>query len=251
MTDIYELPDLYDQQYRHYRDDFHHYRRLAEDYGSPVLELGAGTGRLTLALAGSGHQVVAVESQREMIDAARRRINEEGLSERVELVHADMRGYELERRFPLVVAPFNTLMHLYTLDDQDQALRGVRRHLRQGGAFACDLFVPRFEQLDVLRRVPEWRQVGGEDGELFVVQEHDPVRQLIVSNYRLDLLASDGTVRRLRATLRQRYFTRFELERALRQAGFGRIRTFGDFERGPFTAESTRLVIIASDHASS
>ena len=40
---IYNLPELYDEQYQHYREDLNFYRQLAHDYGSPVLELGAGT----------------------------------------------------------------------------------------------------------------------------------------------------------------------------------------------------------------
>ena len=41
---LYDLPELYDEQYLRYRDDLGFYLRLAEDYGGPVLELGAGTG---------------------------------------------------------------------------------------------------------------------------------------------------------------------------------------------------------------
>ncbi len=70
MTDLYDLPELYDEQYPSYRDDLGFYLRLAEDHGGPLLELGAGTGRVTRALAKAGHEVVAVELSEAMLERA-------------------------------------------------------------------------------------------------------------------------------------------------------------------------------------
>lgn len=245
MTDLYDLAELYDEQYRHYRDDVPFYRRLAEDYGGPVLELGAGTARLTAALARTGVAVVGLERSAEMRARGRARLREEGLAERAELVAGDMRETDLGRRFPVVIAPFNALMHLYTLADQDAALARVRGHLAEGGVFACDLYVPRLGPLGVLRREPSWDRVGGGESELWLLQEHDPARQLVESRYYLDRLAPDGRLTRRRARLVQRYYTRFELERALAGAGLRDVRVFGDFDRRPFDEGAARLVVTA------
>src|SRR5690606_15357794 len=107
--------------------DVPHYLRLADDAGGRVLELGAGTGRLTAALARAGHEVVAVELSAAMLERARARLGAEGLAGRVRLLEGDMRALgdlPLGGEFALVLAPFNTLMHLYTLSDQDAALAG-------------------------------------------------------------------------------------------------------------------------------
>src|SRR5690606_36322935 len=142
---------LYDLQYDAYRDDVPFYLRLADDVGSPVLELGAGTGRVTEALARAGHAVVAVDSSAPMLERAASRLTRAGVMDRVELVHEDMRFISRQERFPLVVAPFNALMHLYTLADQDAALQRVAAHLEPGGVFAFDLYAPRFGPIGVLR----------------------------------------------------------------------------------------------------
>lgn len=246
---VYELADLYDAQYRHYRDDLHFYRRLADDHGGPVLELGCGSGRVTAALAQQGVEVVALDREAAMLARAEARLQRAGVAERVTLQQGDMR--ELERAdalgdgFALVLAPFNTLMHAYTLDEQDATLRGARARLRPGGGFACDLFVPDFGALGVVRQEAEWDAVGGGRGELFLWQRHDPARQLIESRYHLDTVDADGFVRRQRAVLRQRYYTRFELERALRAAGFRNVRLFGDFDRRAFAADARVMVALA------
>jgi SAM-dependent methyltransferase len=242
---IYARPELYAAQYQYYRDDLHFYRRLAEDYGAPVLELGTGTGRVSLALARAGVAVVGLELSLEMLEYAQGEVDSAKLNERVTLQQGDMRSFELERRFPLIIAPFNALMHLYTLSDQDAALACVRNHLAPGGAFAFDLYIPNFSGLDQLKRVPEWQHVSGAKSELFVYQTHDPIRQTITSHYYLDTVDDAGQLSRQTSTLTQRYYMRFELERALSMAGLKTVQLFGSFDREPLTLTATHLVVIA------
>lgn len=82
--------------------------------------------------------------------------------------------------------------------------------------------------------------------DLWIVQHHHVASQRIESLYLLDETDEAGSVRRRRARLVQRYFHRFELERALVSAGFGRVRLFGDFDRRPFTDAAERYVFVAS-----
>ena len=239
------LAELYDLQYADYRDDSAFYTRLANDYGGPVLELGAGTGRVSAALARAGHEVVALEPSSAMISRGRQRLQDAGL-ENVTYHQGDMRSARLGRTFPLVIAPFNTLMHLYTLADQDAALQTVREHLEPGGRFAFDLYTPNFGELGVLRLEPEWAHVGGENGDLFLLQTHDPDTQTLTSHYFLDKTDEHGVLRRQRFRLTQRYFYRFELERALRQNRFTQTQVFGSFERGRFHTAAPHMVVIAA-----
>jgi SAM-dependent methyltransferase len=162
----------------------------------------------------------------------------------VRLLAADARGLALDERFALVLAPFNTLMHLERIEEQDAALAAAREHLAPGGAFACDVFVPRFAPGGPVR-AEAVRTESGAPADLLVWQRHDPVRQLIVSESRLDVADADGRLRRSSATLRQRYFGRFELERALRSAGFADVRCYGDFDRGPVREASSVWAFVA------
>ncbi len=237
--------ELYDLQYAGYRDDVPFYLRLADELGGPVLELGAGTGRLTEALAGAGHEVVGVELAPAMLARASGRLARHIATGRVTLHAGDMRDFALETAFPLVIAPFNALMHAYTVADQDRVLASVRRHLAPGGTFAFDVYQPRLGPLGVVRREREWQELSGPGSELLLVQYHDPDAQLVESVYHLDQVGADGVLRRRSARLLQRYFTRFELERACSQAGFERLRLFGGFENQRLTHESPLVVGIA------
>jgi hypothetical protein len=86
---------------------------------------------------------------------------------------------------------------------------------------------------------------AGPGGDLLLWQEHDPANQVVLTHLRLDGVDGEGRPTRRRAVLRQRYFGRFELERALRAAGFGDVRLYGDFGRGPFTATSHVMAYVA------
>ncbi len=242
---IYAFPELYNEQYQSYRDDLRFYADLAQDYGAPVLELGAGTARVSMHLAKVGFKVKGLELSAEMIRSAHERIKEAKLSSLIDMQEADMRKFNLSETFSLIIAPFNALMHLYSLKDQDAALRCVKQHLKPDGVFAFDLYNPQFVHLEQLTKVDEWAQLGGTQTELFLYQSHDQDKQILSSTYYLDELQEDGFLKRKIATLKQRYYHRFELERALQQAGFEHLRFFGDFDRSPYSADAPHLIVLA------
>jgi len=244
-----DAPDLYDAHYLAYRDDVPFYTRLAADAGGPVLELGAGTGRVTEALARAGHHVVAVDASPAMLARAEERLAAAGVKDDVRLLEADMRDLDLGERFPLVVAPFNVLMHAYTLDDQDSTLSSVVRHLADGGTFAFDLYAPRFGPRGVVRVEPGLGASlaaarPGERHDVFLVQEVDEVAQLATTTYFHDATRGDGTVTRRVTVLRQRYYTRFEVERLCRAAGL-RVSVHGGFDRSRYDERSPLMVCLA------
>lgn len=242
---IYNLPDLYDEQYRHYRDDFSFYVSLANDYGSPVLELGAGTARVSIALAKAGHAVTGIELSGAMVEKGKERIAGENLASLINLQQGDMRNVQLSQKFPVVIAPFNTLMHVYTMQDQDATLETVKRHLEPGGVFAFDLYNPNFANLNVLKREAEWEHVGGAKAELFVYQSVDTDSQVLESRYYLDTVQQDGTLTRQTSILKQRYYTRFEIERMLKQHGFQNVQIYGGFDKRRYGTKENVMVVVA------
>lgn len=236
-----EFADLYDSQYDLYRDDLHFYAGVAERAGGPVLEIGAGTGRVTAFLARRGVDVTGLEPSARMIEKAHGRAAKEGLT--LKLVQGDVRTFRLDGKFALAVAPFNALMHLYTPNDQLSALENVHAHLTTGAPFVFDLYVPRFGRANTVRH--EGETLHGPDGsrtDIFLVQRHDKVRQHITTEYHVDTAAPDGTLKRRFFTLTQRYYTRYEVEWLLRYAGFESPRVTGSFQGGPLEKGSDVMV---------
>ena len=83
-------------------DDLSFYLDLATDR---TVEIGAGTGRLTIPIAQAGHRVIGIEPFVEMLTIARRKVSAAGLLDRVDLVQGDMRSFTLGAQAPLVLIP--------------------------------------------------------------------------------------------------------------------------------------------------
>ncbi|MCA9716246.1 MAG: class I SAM-dependent methyltransferase [Myxococcales bacterium] len=156
-SDHYVDPELYDFEYHERLGDVMWYRGLTRRTGPvsggprSILELGAGTGRITIPLLTDGHAVTALDRMRTMLDALERKLALESRQDaraRLRLVLADMRALPLpDSSFELVIAPFNTLQHLYTADELLRCFREVARVLVPGGTFAFDVMLPDLDWL--------------------------------------------------------------------------------------------------------
>ncbi|MGH7710128.1 MAG: class I SAM-dependent methyltransferase, partial [Gemmatimonadaceae bacterium] len=131
------------------REDVPFYVQEAARAQGAVLELGCGTGRITLALARAGHPVVGVDNSEVMLARCREKVLAEDplVRSRITLHHADARRLELGEKYALAIAPFRVLQHLTRVEDQLQFLDGVARHLVSGGRFVFDVFNPNFATL--------------------------------------------------------------------------------------------------------
>jgi SAM-dependent methyltransferase len=118
-----------------YREDLPLWRALAGEAGGAVLDVGAGTGRVTLDLAAGGVAVVALDADTALLEALEHRAA--GLS--VETVIADAREFGLGRRFSLVLVPMQTLQLLGGSCGRAAFLRRALGHLEPGGLLAVAL----------------------------------------------------------------------------------------------------------------
>ncbi|UGS36650.1 class I SAM-dependent methyltransferase [Capillimicrobium parvum] len=120
-----------------YAADLPLWRELAAAAGGPILDVGAGTGRVTLDLARRGHDVVALDRDPDLVAALRERAAREGLQ--VDAVHADARAFDLGRQVAQVIVPMQTMQLLGGSAGRVEFLRCAAAHLRPGGLLAAAL----------------------------------------------------------------------------------------------------------------
>lgn len=171
--------------------DVEFYANLAVAARGPVLELGAGTGRISLALARQGVQVTALDADRGMLARLNEKRNalDEAIRARVSIVEADMRSFRLAQRFALVIAPFRAFLHNLTTQDQLQCAKRVFDHLVPAGTFALNVFHPSLSFMSRNAGPLEgvWRQTGEwclESGEMLILSEanrYDTIRKVVHS----------------------------------------------------------------------
>jgi SAM-dependent methyltransferase len=135
------------------------WRELADREGSPVLDVGAGTGRVALDLARRGHEVVALDRDAALLGALRER----GGTLHVTAVEADARDFDLGRRFPLILVPMQTVQLLGGPDGRARFLRRAREHLAPGGLLAAALAdaLEAFDAQHDVPPMPDLREVAG------------------------------------------------------------------------------------------
>lgn len=252
---------LYDYEYRRRRADVRWYRDLARRVlgdGGTILELGAGSGRVTVPLARDGHRVIAVDHSAPMRAAleARRARLPPSVRDRIEVRAGDLRDFSVGKRFPLVIAAFNVLEHLYTRVELDACLRAVRRHLAPGGAFAFDVQLPDAAWLarDPSKRWARTRFTHPTTGRRVwysTSHDYDPISQIAMIRLYYTPDPADGGGDEHVVLLSQRKYFPAELEALLAFAGLRTVERHGDFSGAPLgpNAESQVLVCKSSTSA--
>ncbi len=242
---------LYDYEYRRRRSDVTFYRTLAHELlgdSGRILELGAGSGRVTIPLARDGHTVTAVESSAPMLAKLASRATKQ-LASRIVPVAGDLRDLAIKGpRFPLAIAAFNVLEHLYTRGELAACLAGVLAHLTDDGVFAFDVQNPDLAWLvrDPDKRWAKTRFTDPTTGRAMLYSTnhtYDPINQIAVIRLYYD--PADGSRDGARVVrLSQRKWFPAELEALVSHAGFRVHERFGDFFSSPLDGASESQVLV-------
>ncbi len=242
LADLYDLE--YDQDY-----DLPFWLALAEREGGPVVEWGAGTGRLAAPLADVGLDVTAVETSQSMVQKGR----EKGGT--VEWIRGDMRHVKLKERYGLAVCAFNSFLCLLSVNDALVFLRNAREHLKPDGLLGIEVSAFTPEELCEGAEGPvlhhDFTRERGQETpkrtlERFSVSRYDAASQLLRMRLFYELYGLRGELENKRAhELTIRIIGRGELELMLRLAGFEVEVVYGGFEGEPFIADSDHLIVLA------
>jgi SAM-dependent methyltransferase len=135
------IADVYDLWCAEVTEDVAFYRAACEGAEGPVVELGAGSGRIAVPLALDGHEVVAVDRSPGMLARLASRAAVAGVEDRIRPLEGDLELVELPRT-DRVIAPFRTLLHVPDSARRLALLQRIRAALEPGGRFVFDVFEP-------------------------------------------------------------------------------------------------------------
>jgi len=240
------FPPLYHQHHLEYREDIPFWIDLARQGGSPLLELGCGTGRLLLPLAEAGFQCYGIDNDQRMLEFLQNRIPNEA-QDRIQTFNTDFTSFSLDIQFPLIILPCNTYSTIRS--DFRQSLLGcVYKHLTANGIFAVSITNPDFLSA----------QESTEHAEIETIFPHPDTGNPVQVSYRIersvdavtfhwyyDHLLPDGKVHRSKVCLTHSLIPTSQYMDEIRISGFKINETFGSFDRTPFSQDSPNLIIIA------
>jgi len=188
-----------------------------------ALELAIGTGRIAVPLAERGVRVAGIDLSPDMVAQLRVKRAE------IPVEIGDYAATRIDARFSLVFIVFNSISNQTTQEGQIATFANAAAHLEPGGCFVVEVGVPNTARLEVFDLSES--HVG--------IDEYEPATQHFVSHH-FNLV--DGHWQRLSIPFRSVSPGEFDL--MARLAGMELRERWTDWDRSPFTAESTRHVSV-------
>jgi SAM-dependent methyltransferase len=192
LSSVPSRGELYDWEQAHVigrsDQDLGFYRDLIDPARGSVLELGCGTGRLTIPLLESGAHVVGLDIDPAMLHTARDH------HASVPLLCADMCSFAFARPFAVVLAPYNCLQLLITSEGRRACVESVAASLAAGGVFAFEVrdFVDGAQQVDVPAEVLHDAPLGDARVTLHGGLRHDLERRVTTYTRHFEIVAAAG-----------------------------------------------------------
>jgi len=230
------------------RRDVPFWERLASEAGGLVMELGCGTGRVSIPLARAGVDLIGVDRSEPMLARARQRITKSPgrqLAKSLRLVRCDIRQLPFEgQTFPMVIAPYGILQSLIRPRDLTATLASVARVIVPGGTFGIDLVpdVPKWSEYS--NRVQLRGKAGGAQLTLIESVRQDTKRRLTTFEQKYVERRGDRT-REHRFDLTFRTLSVPQMTRQLERAGFRVEAVLGDYRGRPWDDRADVWIIVA------
>jgi SAM-dependent methyltransferase len=242
-----------------YTDDLSYWAGLVSEFRPRrVLDLGCGTGRITVSIASQGlatrsdFQLVGLDQSQTFLDHARARLlsGYPAASNAVRFVEGDMADFSLPDRFDLIVLGYNNFALLTTSAQREGCLSAVRRHLAEGGRFAIDLHMPDLALLaeaqtavfPIVRQELEWQNPApgvSRFVSFFKTTSYDAATQTEKTTHYWEIYHADGRHQSLVKELTWHHYFPCELRHLLVSCGLVPVAEYGDYDRTPFSASST------------
>lgn len=258
---IYETPDDYDLEHVGDTEDVEFFVSLVRRLRPKrVLELACGNGRVTLPLAEAGAQdgfeVVGLELVPEMLAAAREKREAAGPAarERLTLLEGDMRAWQAEQPFDLIVTPCSSMCHLLALDDQLAAWRQAYDNLVPGGRFVVDVVMGDLgAYADSFRRparelveidLDTFEEASGTRLLRYKTTRYLAHEQRARIRFRYEKWVRDAQPEHSISDFESHVYYPRELELLYRHTGFQVETVYGDYRGGPLKASSSQMVFV-------
>lgn len=231
------------------RRDVAFWRRLVTERGGHVLELGCGTGRLTIPLARTGAaHIVGIDRSAPMLARGRGRLKRSRGLGPVSVLRGDIRNLPFaDASFGTVIAPYGMLQSLLRERDLSATVEAVWRVLGKQGVFGVELVADLPEWKEYERRISLKGRRGRSGTPITLLESvrQDPQRGLTFFDQEFVEGRGRGAVRQ-QFTLTFRTVSVPQMARRLERSGFEVTATLGDYQGGPWDRRAEVWILLAT-----
>lgn len=235
---------LYDYFQKGVKNDVNFYLNYFRGFKGKILEIGAGTGRITIPLLKRDLNVTALDISPGMLELLKEKAEKGNVS--VKTVCADMRKFRLRDKFDAVIITFRAFQHMYSVKDQFDALKTIKKHLKPNGVLIFDVYTPDLKYIQ--KGNWQWRKdqntkLPGIKGVVKIDfrNRYDMAEQMMHQEYRFSYPGGKKEI----IPLRMRFFFRFEIEHLLALSGFELVKLYGDFRKNSYRNNSPEMIWVA------
>jgi len=248
---FYDL--LYDAPQTELDGEF--YSNLAASLDGPVLELGCGTGRITLKLAQEGKAVTGLDLSETMLARFQEKLGKlpQGIRNLVKVEQGDMTDFSFEERFGLVIIPFRAFLHILDPAMQRRCLKLIAKHLLPDGRFVFNAFNPNLKYIvNAMEHHQVWQHANevadpqtGNIVRRYYQLNPDPVRQVHELCWKHEVYDRFGKLAETSIEkMELRWMYRWEAEYLLELAGLEIVEAYGGYDRRPLDEGALELIYV-------
>ena len=244
-TDYDSWADIYDEVYSFVDYDINFYLQKASSIKGDILEIGCGTGRITIPLMENGANITGIDSSQKMIDKLGTKVANTKAS--IKIIKQDVRTLHLSQKFSLVIFPYRGFQSLLTVEDQVNALNSLKSHLKPHGKLIITLFVPGkdlFDQRsDILYHLRDSKyREGNGYRSLHHRTEFDHYNQLLHTQISITEHIDDYLISKRYANFTLRYLYTDEARYLFKYCGFRIEEIAGDYDGNPYDRNSEETI---------
>ena len=225
--------------------DISMWKRFAAEFGGPILEICCGSGRITLPLADEGYEITAIDYSENLINILKSKISK---SHKITPIMADMRNFEIDKKFPFAFISYASFQQLLTLHDQIECLNTINRHLENGAILAFDITPclcegedSQMETLQYSLNYPPNNTVVN----LFSAYKIDRLNCLKHYFDRYEEIDQSGNIKEFKHNISLREITANYMELLLEKCGFELIQMYGGFDGEKLSESSCNAIFVA------
>ena len=226
-------------------EDLPFYLKYARKYDSPILDIAAGTGRISFALALEGFKVTALDRSPSMLAIARQKLETAPLevASLIEIIDGNMSDFSLNRKYSLIIIP-GSFGHALTTEEQLSTLSCIHNHLSDDGVFILDLYPGGAMNEQSKFTDPPATLPGGRTVTRSGIINIDFTTQSFQIELTFQIENPEGKTKTIQVVSNAAVIFNREANLLMRISGFEILEEFGGFDERPYTQDCGRRILI-------